>query len=148
MIRSKLDRAYDDRLTGGISDELWTSKSTELEAELQRVRADMERHERASHEYEATRLQILEFAQNAYSLYVAQNPREQARLVKTLLSNCSFDRGSLTPTYNSRSICSRREPKQEIGSSGWTRTSNPPVNSEARRIVGVAEPRNLVTRRH
>lgn len=100
LIRSKLDRAYDDRLSGRISDDLWTSKSAELEAELQRVRADMERHERASHEYEATGLQILELAQSAYSLYVAQNSREQARLAKTLLSNCTFDRGTLTPTYN------------------------------------------------
>jgi hypothetical protein len=99
LLRSKLDRAYDDRLSGRISDELWSSKSAELEAELQRVRAEMERHERASHEYEATGLQILELAQNAYSLYVTENPQQQARLVKTLLSNCTFDRGSLCPTY-------------------------------------------------
>jgi DNA invertase Pin-like site-specific DNA recombinase len=100
LLRSKLDRAYDDRLGGRISDELWTSKSAELEAELQRVRADMARHEHASHQYETTGLQILELAQSAYSLYVTQNPQEQARLVKTLLSNCTFDRGSLGPTYN------------------------------------------------
>jgi len=99
LLRSKLDRAYDDRLSGRISDELWTSKSGELEAELQRVRAEMERHEHASHEYEATGLQILELAQSAYSLYVTENPQEQARLVKTLLSNCTFDRGTLCPTY-------------------------------------------------
>jgi hypothetical protein len=88
---------YHDRFTKGtragrISDELWTSKSDELEAELRRVRAEMERHEHASHEYEATGLQILEFAQSAYSLYVIENPQEQARLVKTLLSNWTFDR--------------------------------------------------------
>jgi hypothetical protein len=35
-----------------------------------------------------------ELAQSAYSLYVTQNPQEQARLVKMLLSNCTFDRGS------------------------------------------------------
>jgi len=99
LLRSKLDRAYDDRLSGRISDELWSSKSAELEAELQRVRAEMDRHERAGHEYEATGLQILEFAQNAYSLYVTENPPEQARLVKTLLSNSTFDRGTLCPTY-------------------------------------------------
>ena len=100
LLRSKLDRAYDDRLSGRISDELWSSKSTELEAELQRVRAEMARHERASHEYEATGLQILELAQSAYSLYVTENPQEQARVVKMLLSNCTFDRGSLSPTYS------------------------------------------------
>lgn len=95
FVRSKLDRAYDDRLSGRISDDLWSSKSAELEAELQRVRAEMGRHEKASHRPAASRTH----AKRAYSLYVTQNPHEQARLVKTLRSNCTFDRGSLTPTY-------------------------------------------------
>jgi site-specific DNA recombinase len=99
LLRTKLDRVYDDRLGAQISEDLWTRKSKELEAELEHVRTEMARHDRASHEYEATGLQILELAQTAYSLYVAQNPQEQARLVKTLLSNCSFDRGTLCPTY-------------------------------------------------
>ncbi len=99
LIRAKLDRAYDDRLSGRISDELWTKKSAELEDELQRVRGEMARHERASHDYESTGVQILELAQSAHSLYVTQNPHDQAKLARTLLSNCTFDRGSLTATY-------------------------------------------------
>src|SRR6185436_14217811 len=59
----------------------------------------MERHEGATEAYEAAGLQILELAQNAYSSYVTKNPREQARLVKTVVSNSTFDRGSLSPTY-------------------------------------------------
>ena len=94
LIRAKLDRAYDDRLSGRISDELWNTKSAELESELQRVRGEM-----ASRDYEATGVQILELAQGAYSLYVTQNPHDQAKLIKTLLSNCTFDCGSLTATY-------------------------------------------------
>jgi site-specific DNA recombinase len=58
LLRSKLDRAYDDRLSGQISDDLWSRKSQELKAELQRVRIEMERHEQASHDYEATGLQF------------------------------------------------------------------------------------------
>jgi site-specific DNA recombinase len=99
LTRAKLDRAYDDRLSGRISDELWNKKSAELEEELQRVRGEMARHERASRDYEATGVQILELAQSAYSLYVTRNPHDQAQLVKKLLSNCTFDRGSLTATY-------------------------------------------------
>ena len=99
LLRSKLDRAYDDRLNGCISDELWSSKSAELEAELQRVRAEMAHHDHASHQYEATGQQILELARDAYSLYVTKSAPEQARLAKMLLSNCTFDRGSLSPTY-------------------------------------------------
>ena len=98
LTRAKLDRAYDDRLSGRISDELWNKKSAELEEELQRVRDEMARHERASRDYEATGVQILELAQSAYR-YVTRNPHDQAQLVKRLLSNCTFDRGSLTVTY-------------------------------------------------
>jgi hypothetical protein len=40
-IRAKLDRAYDDRLSGRVPDDLWTTKSAELEEELRRVRTEM-----------------------------------------------------------------------------------------------------------
>ena len=89
----------------------------------------MERHEVASEADQAAGLQIQELAQTAYSSYVAKNPREQARLVKTLVSNSTFDRGSLSPTYIKPFDDPRGEAKLEIGSSGWIRTSNPPVNS-------------------
>lgn len=48
LLRSKLDRVYEDRLSDAISEELWTTKSAELQEELRRVRVEMERHEGAS----------------------------------------------------------------------------------------------------
>src|SRR5688572_1568213 len=99
LLRSKLDRVYEDRLSDAIPEELWNSKSAALQDELRRVRTEMERHEVASQAYETAGLQILELAQTAYSSYVAKNPHEQARLIKTLVSNSTFDRGSLAPTY-------------------------------------------------
>ena len=89
---------YEDRLSDAIPEELWNSKSAALQDELRRVRTEMERHEIASQAYETAGLQILELAQTAYSSYVAKTPHEQARLIKTLVSN-KFDRGSLSPTY-------------------------------------------------
>jgi len=102
LLQAKLDRVYEDRLSDQIPEELWTTESTELQEELRRVRGEMERHGAASQAYEAAGLQILELAQTAYSSYVARNPHEQARLVKTLVSNSTFDRGSLSPTYTKR----------------------------------------------
>jgi hypothetical protein len=88
-----------DRLSDAIPEELWNSKSAALQDELRQVRTEMERYEVASQAYETAGLQILELAQTAYSSYVAKNPHEQARLIKTLVSNSTFDRGSLSPTY-------------------------------------------------
>jgi hypothetical protein len=47
LLRSKLDRVFEDRLGDQIRGELWTAKSTELQDELRRVRTEMERHEGA-----------------------------------------------------------------------------------------------------
>ena len=71
-------------------------------------------------------LLVPELAQTGY---VARNPHEQARLGKTVVSNFTFDGGSLFPPTLNRSMSSRMGAKLEIGSSGWIRTSNPPVNS-------------------
>ena len=99
-IQAKLDRAYDDRLAGKISEELWMRRSTAWEADLASVGQEVKQHQQASHNYSATGSKILELCQSAYSLYLQQKPVEQRRLLKILLSNCEFDRGSLTPTYN------------------------------------------------
>ena len=63
LLRSKLDRVYEDRLKDAIPEELWNTKSAELQEELRRLRAEMERHEVASEAYETAGLQILELAQ-------------------------------------------------------------------------------------
>ena len=98
-VQAKLDKGYDDRLAGRITDELWVRKSAEWETELSAIRRETARHERASHDYAATGSKILELAKNAHNLFIRQDPREQARLLKTLVSNSTFDRGSLSVAY-------------------------------------------------
>ena len=116
-IQAKLDRAYDDRLAGKISEELWMrTLYSPLVAGVGRSRVSRPARSSntphpgrrplpaaappASHNYSATGSKILELCQSAYSLYSQQKPVEQRRLLKILLSNCTFDRGTLTPTYN------------------------------------------------
>ena len=97
---SKLDRGYDDFVSGRISEEFWTRKSQEWEAELATVDADRPRLEQPRPLATATAAKILELAKKAEFLYKTQNPTEQRRLLETVLSNCTFDRGSLCPTYS------------------------------------------------
>ena len=99
-LQSNLDRAYEHLLAGKISDDLWARRSRAWESELEDTLAELAKHDRASSHYVATGTKILELSQRAYSLYVRQEPAQQRRLLSTLLSNCSFDRGTLTPTYN------------------------------------------------
>ena len=94
-VREKIDRPYEDRLTGRVSDDVWQRKSYEWEQELADIRRDISLHEDASHDYMAKGSEILELAQTAPAQFLTQNPADQAKLLKMLLSNCAFDRGSL-----------------------------------------------------
>ena len=98
-VQAKIDRAYEDRLAGRVSDDLWQRKSKEWEQELADIRRDTALHESASHDYMTKGSKILELAQTAPAQFLTQNAAEQARLLKTLLSNCTFDRGSLSVTW-------------------------------------------------
>jgi hypothetical protein len=50
----------------------------------------------ASHDCGATGSRILELAKSAHARFISQDSNEQARLLRILLSNSAFDRGSLS----------------------------------------------------
>src|SRR5262249_46996961 len=97
---AKLDRGYDDFVSRKISDEFWTRKSQEWEVELQAIDAERARIEQPRQDVLVTAEKTLELAKQAEFLYKNQDPAEQRRLLETVLSNCTFDRGSLCPTYS------------------------------------------------
>ena len=96
---SKTDRAYEDFVSDRITEAFWTRKSAEWEGELQTIDAERARLERTHAPAILTAEKTLELAKRAEILYKSQNPTEQRRLLETLLSNCTFDRGTLCPTY-------------------------------------------------
>jgi hypothetical protein len=99
-VQTKLDRGYDDYLDGRISEAFWTRNSAEWESEVTTIDAELNRLSRPAPAYAATGEKILELARNAMSLYEKQPFAEQRRLLDTVLSNCTFDRGTLCPSYN------------------------------------------------
>jgi hypothetical protein len=50
-------------------------------------------------EHAATGSKIRELGEKRHSLFIQQNSHEQARLLRTLVSNCTFDRGTLSVSY-------------------------------------------------
>ena len=98
-VQAKLDRGYDDYLEGRISEVFWRRKSEEWESELTTLEAEFNRLSYSTPAYAATAERILELAKNAYFLYAQQDFAERRRLLDAVLSNCTFDRGTLCPTY-------------------------------------------------
>jgi hypothetical protein len=99
-IRSRMDQAYLGKLDGKVTTVFWERKNKEWLQEEQQVQFALAGLKQAD---EPTRLltawRTLELANRAYSLYVRQNPAEQAKLLKTVLSNCKIDAVSIAPTY-------------------------------------------------
>lgn len=99
LVRGKLDRGYDDYTEGRISGEFWSRKSAEWETELAAVEAELSRLSQPTPAYTVTAARILELAKTAYFLYSKQDLEGRRQLLDSLLSNCTFDRGTLCPTY-------------------------------------------------
>ena len=98
-VQAKLDRGYEDYLESRISEGFWTRKSQEWETESATIENEIGRLSRPAPPIVATGEKILELAKQAEFLYKTQSPADQRRLLETVLSNCTFDRGSLCPTY-------------------------------------------------
>ena len=121
--QAKLDRGYDDYLEGRISSAFWTRKSEEWESEVATIEAELSRLSRPTPAYVAAGEKILELAKNAHFLYQQQPFAERRRLLDSVLSNCTFDRGTLCPTYTKPfDLLSRG---RETGNWRGRRDSNP-----------------------
>ena len=99
-IAAKIDRAYDDFVSERISEDFWKRHANLWEAEVETIDRELSRLEQRKGSV-AEAEKILELAKKAEELYKSQNPAEQRRLLETVLSNCTFDRGTLCPTYAS-----------------------------------------------
>jgi site-specific DNA recombinase len=99
-IQTKISKAYDDKLEGRISEDFWKSRHEAWQRELELIRSDMARHERANDSYIRKGIEILELAKQAHSRYLKENDQGRRRMLNALLSNCAYKRGSLSPTYN------------------------------------------------
>jgi hypothetical protein len=94
-----MDKAYEDKLAGKINENFRERKSKEWDAEMLTIQHEIKAHQSANTSYFQTGIQILQLANRAYDLYLQQTAHEQRKLLNTILSNCTFYRGTLYPTY-------------------------------------------------
>jgi site-specific DNA recombinase len=96
-LQANLDKAYEDRLSGAITEEFWKRKSGEWQAELATLHTSPQTLD--AKQVMTTAEFALELAQSAHSQYVTRNLAEKRELLQILVSNCTYHRGNLIPTY-------------------------------------------------
>ncbi len=98
-LRRRLDKAYEDRLDGVIDEAYWRDVSTKWRGEQDSITCQLQKLQSAERGSVDSALKILELAQKAYSLYITRTPHEKRQLLDSVLSNCSLDGLTVSPTY-------------------------------------------------
>jgi site-specific DNA recombinase len=99
LTRRRQDQAYTDKLDGKITEEFWNRQMSELATNEQRIARQLEALTEPPDEKLLTVARTLELAQKAHSIYLAQDPVEQAKLLSLVLSNCAVDEVNVYPEY-------------------------------------------------
>ena len=95
--RRRMEQLYVDKVDGKVGEDFWSRKTAEWQTEEQQILAALHTLEVPQTERLLDVTRILELANKAYSLYLRQNPFEQAELLRIILSNCSIDGANLYP---------------------------------------------------
>jgi site-specific DNA recombinase len=144
-VRNRVDAAYTDRFDGKITEEFWERKMTDWRTEEQRVKLALEGLHTAETEDRALRAErTLELANKAYLLYFSQDSFGKAKLLRTLLSNCSVDAVSATPAYRYPFDLIFKRARMEEWSGRLDSNQRPPA-PEAGALPDCATPRTLVS---
>ena len=86
-IQAKIDKAYDDKLEGKITEELWASKFKQWSDQKENLQIKLNAQQKANKSYYETGVRLIELSNRAYELYEKQNVKEKQKLLKFLLSN-------------------------------------------------------------
>ena len=93
-VRRRMDQAYADKLDGKIPEDFWERKLSDWRGDEQQIQLAMAGlNDSSNGDRLLTAQRCLELANKAYSLYIRQNPAEQAKLLRMVLLELRDRRG-------------------------------------------------------
>jgi DNA invertase Pin-like site-specific DNA recombinase len=98
-LQSRLDGMYVDKLDGRISSEFFDQHAAGWRAEQARLLRHIDDHQAANKNYMDEGINLLELVSEAHRLFEKQQGNEKRRLLRFVLSNCTWKGGELQPTY-------------------------------------------------
>jgi DNA invertase Pin-like site-specific DNA recombinase len=99
MILNRLDRLYDDKLDGKISEEFYERKFKQYSKEKEEIESAIKRHEKANLKYYELGLNLYELSQKAREIYLKANLEEKRQLIKLVFKELYLNGNYLAFTY-------------------------------------------------
>jgi len=94
-LASFIDQSYEDKLTGRITEELWSKNNQKWHAEKQKVTAELASLEDAKDEYMQRGVTLIELMQHSEMVYKKATPEIKRRMVELVSSNLLLGDGTL-----------------------------------------------------
>ncbi len=155
-LQKRIEQAYIDKVDGNISNEFWKEKNTSWHEQKDELINKLKILNNSDNKFYESSNRILEFCKDAHSLFLGANNEEKRNILNLVCSNSVYKDKELSIELNSVFSClaetvnlenlsknSDRTQKNNAQSGfetdkdailenlspGWTRTSNPSVNS-------------------
>lgn len=91
LLKRRLSQLYTDKCDGVVDDELYSSKRSEWQHELDVALVKYEKINKASEEFVASVENLSNFCKDAHGLYFKQTQEEKRKLMNLIMSNPVFD---------------------------------------------------------
>ena len=88
---TRIEKMYEDKLDGNISESLYNKKSEEYRLKQQELTEKISRLNTADEEYYLTSEYLLQIANRAYDLFLSSEPEEKRQLLKMTLQNLKLN---------------------------------------------------------
>ncbi|MFP5503228.1 MAG: recombinase family protein, partial [Candidatus Sericytochromatia bacterium] len=95
----RMEKMYEDKLEGVVSEEFWSKKAAEWQRQKREAEVRLEAMHRADQSFKALAKSTLELAHSAHTLFIQQGAHEQRWLLNHVLSNCFLRDGEVVPEY-------------------------------------------------
>lgn len=103
QLRQRLDRLYDDKLDGKITEEFYANKQKQYQQELEKANDSVKKHDNANLKYYELGLNVYDLSQKAKEIYLKAKVKklleEQRNLLRFVFAKLTLDEGKLDYDY-------------------------------------------------
>lgn len=91
--QSRIENAYEDKLDGSITQELYDKYRKEWSKEKQKYQDKLDKLNYADEKYYSTASQLLELASRSYELFMGSEPEQKRQIISLTLQNLKMKNG-------------------------------------------------------